>query len=256
MKHRKYHVWNFSLIELLVVISIIAILASLMLPALKSARETGKRIACSGNLKQYGLIHHNYTSDYDGWYVHAKSSYNSHAYWWLVYVYEKYVPSIVIAGRKTPSLRCPSFSWLPENPLWCTYTGTYRLNGVNLDTGWGVLGLGGGLRGASDLEDGCKINLVKSPSSFITMGERCDEHFGTSSSDPNKVSSALGDSRQWCVKGYQQLGNTTPGYRLDAHGQSSNHLFADGHVESINVRDIRWGLFSLRKTTYSDVQFK
>ena len=56
----------FTLIELLLIIAIMAILASLLMPALATAKSRGKQTACLNNLRQLVLSFQMYSADNDG----------------------------------------------------------------------------------------------------------------------------------------------------------------------------------------------
>lgn len=58
---------GFTLVELLVTIAVIAILAALLLPTLKKAREVAMRTSCGENEKEVGLALLMYADDFNGW---------------------------------------------------------------------------------------------------------------------------------------------------------------------------------------------
>ena len=62
--------YAFSLVELLVVISIIALLIGLILPALGRARSIAKQTACQSRLRQWGLAFETYAVENDSYYPH------------------------------------------------------------------------------------------------------------------------------------------------------------------------------------------
>lgn len=59
---------GFTLVELLVVIAIIALLMSILMPALSRIKKQAQDVMCQSNLKQWALIFSMYTEDYDGYF--------------------------------------------------------------------------------------------------------------------------------------------------------------------------------------------
>lgn len=87
---------GFTLIELLVVIAIIALLMSILMPALTKVKRQAQGVLCQNGLKQWALILSMYAEDFDG-YVPQGLTYESGAYtmrtWWYVAMRRYYTPN-------------------------------------------------------------------------------------------------------------------------------------------------------------------
>lgn len=67
MKRRKLK-HSFSLIEILVVVTVVSILVAILMPSLQSAKERSSRIQCVNNIRQIGLSIEYYKEDNEGFY--------------------------------------------------------------------------------------------------------------------------------------------------------------------------------------------
>jgi len=72
---------GFTLIELLVVIAVIAILMSILMPALQRVREQARNVTCRANLKQWNLIFAMHTEGNDGRFFTGE---REPGFWWLM----------------------------------------------------------------------------------------------------------------------------------------------------------------------------
>lgn len=128
----------FTLVELLVVMAIIAILASLLLPALGASKASSKRIQCVSNLRQMGIAAHLYVDDNADFYPIAYYDESEGgvdwSYAWDLTTIESnpntVIPGLLWQGPNTLQIQqCPSFTgaanWLADPYTGYNYNTSY-----------------------------------------------------------------------------------------------------------------------------------
>ena len=227
----------FTLIELLVVIAIIALLLSIVAPALRKAKDTARALVCSSNLKTLALANDVYAARRDNWYVpvidttmtaRGEPTWNSNAEFRNIVGLDKaYVGSSFTMPQQ---YLCPADTQSNE-AYWAQAGVTYQnfvSYGYNL-TDWGPSSKNpaswSGNLPASTWSCRVRANEIKTPASrimFVDAGDIWARMEGA------------GYKLYWDREGqdivkYRARGMWHPVYYR--HREGANIAFFDGHVE-------------------------
>jgi prepilin-type N-terminal cleavage/methylation domain-containing protein len=115
LKRQPLH--GFTLVELLVVISIIALLVSILMPALGRAREQAKRVVCISHSRQWAIALGMYSSDNEGNYPTRRSPSGLWQYGWPNQYYKvrgNYTYYNLVESFCKPYVGEPEYFWCPS----------------------------------------------------------------------------------------------------------------------------------------------
>jgi len=144
---------GFTLVELLVVIAIIALLMSMLMPALARVNEQAKNVACQVRLRQWGAIYTMYADDYGGYFFPGSNEATGLLNDWLMCLKKYYINkemalcpwatkpyNVVVGASDNTSLPGPGqntnhfawgqlWMWRAMPPELYGMTGSYCFNG-------------------------------------------------------------------------------------------------------------------------------
>jgi prepilin-type N-terminal cleavage/methylation domain-containing protein/prepilin-type processing-associated H-X9-DG protein len=212
----------FTLVELLVVISVVAVLMAFLMPALARARQQGKTIVCLNNLRQMAIASQVYISNNDGSYPIAYAYQYAYpmfiSYAWDFTTTEnwdtleqKVIPGLLWAGETIEKIQqCPSFNgssnWL-EDP----YTG-YNYNTSYI--GHGQL---------ESVLTSAKVEMIRRPSRCALFGD------GQWAAGADKFMRA-----PWPNEGDVSFSGRYAGTQGYRHQGKTNVAYCDNHAATVS----------------------
>ncbi|MEN9360082.1 MAG: hypothetical protein RL095_1617 [Verrucomicrobiota bacterium] len=185
---------NFTLLELLMVVLIILVLASLLMPAFSQVKRKAQLVTCGSNLKQLAIFHNMFAKNNKGNPVSVDTS----GYYWegdnfgrsggnlgiLQRKLNYYIDPDLKADSKLEVVNCPSDKRWRNAVGTSYYTNIGYIRGVFASRDWGV---------AYNSAPTNSIHKVKNPSMMMLVGE-----IGIYPKAQNRTSTAI--SGHWAVK--------------------------------------------------------
>ena len=230
--------FRFTLIELLIVIAIIAILAALLLPALRSARETAKKSGCTNNEKNISI------------YIRQYADQNRNTLYLLDNWQDWYIKMVVVAGGKYKKMPQTGESHVDPKNIDGMGKGALKLFKCPLDPSRGTVSyarndpLGGwtmkkGTRDPRSVRS--SFGRFRTPSDFIIVADRWSDNH-----TPGLTTAIYSGNPSWSSSGGQY--DTVNSFNLrptrkvgDYDNYASRHkglppiLYLDGHVDASDV---------------------
>lgn len=217
----------FTLVELLIVIAIIAILASMLLPALHKARSVAQKIKCTGNLKSLQAANLNYAFDNNDYAIADKYNYfgaASKQTWFnaLVYGPGKYITLPSDRPQSAPA----SYNPTPKSILFCPAQKTLTLSNIPA-TNFGIN------RSLGQTYFNCKaakrtVWAMDSARSLVKLNTL-------------RTASAVGNFADCLAEQYSvSYDNSIGGDRPDCRhpNKTTNFSYFDGHCGSVKLNEL------------------
>jgi prepilin-type processing-associated H-X9-DG protein len=209
------------LVELLVVVGIVGVLASLLLPALARSKENSRRVNCLSNLRQMGIAAQLYTEDHDGSYPIAyQESVRDGVKYSVAW---DFATTLTREARVEAGLlwrgvgvskiqQCPSYrgksNWGSDPHSGYNYNASYIGHG-QFET----------------IPEPARVGDVRQPAGTVIFGD------GEYGSGANKFMRA-----PWASAGDRSFRGRWAGTQGFRHQKKTNAAFCDGHVETMRGR--------------------
>lgn len=210
---------KFTLVELLVVISVICVLMSLLLPALNASKGRANSIQCVGKCREIGGAMFMYSSDYNGVIPHSGDAASDNISGGACPSWKQLLACYLNVSLTAYALEHGVFNCPSQKSSTCG-NASWGDNGFYGGYGWNVANLG--WRNAPEGGWPAWINIsdIIQPSMTIAQGDVSDYYAG--------YTMFYIYSKQYCGS---VLGE---GYR---HHGGGNYLWCDGHVSWLSNKD-------------------